>query len=189
MNLDTASRLVTATKEVFPSSKNDIDSTIDVWMGLFSGKDNGLMETAIRSCWLGCKFFPTPADITEAIKDLMYVEQTKPKQLAWDVKRTDSLHKKIMDMATGKTSTKEYLASVDITKLAEYARVFFPAISNELVLKNYPELSSGLESQNMCHYCRTSKQACNNVMVKHELLPNGYIKNLYQVCEKVDRRA
>ena len=185
----TATKLLMMCSANYPNHGEDLKAKGVLWMQMFQSKDDGLMETAIISCLNYCKKFPTIADIKEAIKDLMYVEETKPKQLAWDVKRTDSLHKKIMDMATGKTSTKEYLASVDITKLAEYARVFFPAISNELVLKNYPELSSGLESKNMCHYCRTSKQACNNVMVKHELLPNGFIKNTYQRCEKVDRRA
>lgn len=188
MNVTTASRLITLTKGIYPSSKANDKDTLTIWMGLFGNKDDGLMETALRSCWTACKFFPTPADITEAIKDLQYDESTKPKQLVWEVKRTDSLHQKIMDMATGKTDTKEYLKTVDITKLAAYARIFFPSISDELVLKNYPELSSGLESQDMCFYCKTSKQACNNVIVKHELMPNGFINNLVARCDKKDRR-
>jgi hypothetical protein len=186
MQFDTASRLVTLTREIYPSSRNDDDTTIDLWMGLFGTKDDGLMETALRSCYLSCKFWPTPADITEAIKDLQYVEQTKPKQLAWDVKRTGSLHQKIMDMATGKTDTKEYLASVDISEMKQYAKVFFPDISDELVLKNYPEFAHGMESQAMCFACRVDKSVCitGGYQVRHWINKDGTVKNEMKKCEK-----
>ena len=153
---------MTATKEIFPASKNDVDSTIDAWMVLFGGKD-----------------------IMEAIKDLHYEEQVKPKQLAWDVKRTDSLHQKIMDMATGKTDTKEYLQELDISNLVTYARQFFPDISHELVLKNFTEFTQGLEQQDRCFVCRTIKQVCDGWLFKHWLdSKTGYVSNQMAKCKK-----
>lgn len=184
-----AAKLIKMCTANYPSYGESNEAKGMLWMQTFQKESDELMQTAIISCLSYCKKFPTIAEIREAIKDLRYEEQVKPKQLAWDVKRTDSLHQKIMDMATGKTSTKKYLSTVDITKLAKYARRFFPNISDELILKNYPELSSGLESENMCWECKTSKQACNNVKVKHELLnADGWIKNTYAVCENQNRR-
>lgn len=155
-------------------------------MGLFGNKDDGLMETAVRLCWLNYKYFPTPAEITQSIKDLQYEEQTKPKQLSWEVKRTNSLHQKIMDMATGKTDTKEYLSKVDISEIRQYAKVFFPDISDVLVLKNYPEFAHGMESQAMCFACRIDKSACitGGYQVTHWLYKDGTVKNEMKKCEK-----
>jgi hypothetical protein len=155
-------------------------------MGLFGNKDDGLMETAVRLCWLNYKYFPTPAEITQSIKDLQYEEQTKPKQLSWEVKRTNTLHQKIMDMATGKTDTKEYLSKVDISEMRQYAKVLFPDISDELVLKNYPEFASGMESQAMCFACRTDPSVCitKGYQIRHRMESNGYIKNEMAKCQK-----
>lgn len=176
-----------ATKEIYPTSKNDIDSTIDVWMGLFGKKDDGLMATALQLCYLKCKFFPSPADISEAIQDLVYEETTKPKMIAWEVKREPDIAEKVMDFVR-QDKAKEYMQSLDISKMVAYARIFFPAISEELVLKNYNEFSDGMKSQEMCFACRTAKQACGGCIVKHELSPKGWITNLVARCEKNDRR-
>jgi hypothetical protein len=155
-------------------------------MGLFGNKDDGLMETAIRLCWLNYKYFPTPAEITQSIRDLQYEEQTKPKQLSWFVKRTNSLHQQIMDMATSKTDTKEHLSKVDISHMRQYAKVFFPDISDELVLKNYPEFANGMESQAMCFACRTDKAVCitGGYQVRHCINKDGTVKNEMKKCEK-----
>jgi hypothetical protein len=52
-----------------------------LWMKEFQRYPDDLMETAIISCINYCKTFPTIAEIKQAIRDLQYVEQTKPKQL------------------------------------------------------------------------------------------------------------
>jgi hypothetical protein len=155
-------------------------------MGLFGGKDDGLIETAVRLCWLKCKFFPTPADINEAIKDLQYEEQTKPKlQLPSRQNWYDPQAKKAFEMvAQGKA--KQFLDEADIGELLEYARIHFPDISPETVRKNYPELQQGLECSNMCWNCRIDKNACltQGWTIKHWLHKDGRIANEMAKCQK-----
>jgi hypothetical protein len=156
------------------------------WMESFQKYNDDLMETAVILCISSLKKFPMISDIKDAIKELAYDEQSKPKQLSWDVKRTNSLHQKIMDMATGKTDTKEYLSKVDITEMKQYAKVFFLDISDELVLRNYPEFAHGMESQAMCFACRTDKSVCitGGYQVTHWLCKDGTVKNEMRKCEK-----
>jgi hypothetical protein len=185
MNLDTASRLVTLTKEIFPSSKVDDDNMVDIWMGIFGRKDNGLMETALRSCWTSCKFFPTPAEITEAIRELLHEEQTKSKQLPWDVKRDYAIATKAVKFVhDGKAA--EYMASVDITQLYQYAKTQFPEISAELVRKNYSEVIAGYESVLACGACRGGKSQCvtGGYVTKLRMNSNGYMTIEMKACQK-----
>jgi hypothetical protein len=186
MNVGTASRLISLTKGIYPSSKADEKDTLDIWMGLFGNKDDGLMETALHLCWTSYKFFPSPAEIKEAIKELLHEEQTQPKQLAWEVKRNNSLHQKIMEMAIGKTDTKSFISKLDVTKLMQYAKVFFPDISEETVKRNYPEFAQGRESQDMCFSCRYDQSACltKGYQIRHALDHNGYVKNEMLKCQK-----
>jgi len=172
----------------YPDYNTDYKAKGVLWMDEFIKQPDDLMETAIRSCITFGKKFPTIADIADAIKDLRYVEQVKPKQLAWDVKRSNGLHQKIMDMATGKTDTKVYLQTLDISKQLEYASKFFPDISAELVLRNLPEFMQGMEYDEMCWSCRTMKQACVGYKPKHVLGSDGWVSNQWAKCEKIERR-
>lgn len=174
-------RLCTAN---FQTYGEDLKAKGVLWLDEFAKYPDDLMETAIRACFGYCKKLPTIADIREAIKDLQYEEQVKPKQLAWDVKRSDDLHQKIMDMATGKTDTKEYLQKLNIDKQVEYAKSIFPDISAELVLRNLPEFMQGIEQQEKCFACRMQKQACNGWVIKHWLDKSGYVSNQMAKCEK-----
>lgn len=186
MNVGTASRLIALTKGIYPSSKANDQDTLTIWMGLFGNKDDGLMETALRLCWSTCKFFPTPAEITTAIKELVFEETTKPKQIGYEVKRDSNLAKKALDFVRdGKA--KEYMQSLNIDKLVEYARDKFPDISPELVLRNYPEFMQGMEQQEKCFACRMQKQACQGWMVKPYLdFKTGWVSNQMGKCEKND---
>lgn len=157
------------------------------WMEKFQNEPDDLMETAVISCIDYCKKFPTIADIKEAIRDLQYDSSTQPKQLAYEVKRNESLHQKIIDMATGKTDTKEYLASIDVTDLWEYAKQYFHDITEKTVRDNIPELYQGQESQDACFACRiNSVNDCYNqgFVVKHWMYKTGRIKNEMLKCQK-----
>lgn len=158
------------------------------WLKEFAKYDDDLMETAIRSCFVSCDKFPQIKDILEAIRDLAWEEQTKPKQIAYNVKRSESLQQKIYNMATGKVSTKEYLQNLDISKEVAYAKTIFPDISHELVLRNLCEIMQGMEQVDKCIACRTMKQACEGYRVVHRLEKTGWIYNDMAKCEKVDRR-
>ena len=182
----TANKIIMMCSANYPNHGEDLKAKSILWMQTFQNKDDGLMETAIISCLNFCKKFPTIADIREAIKDLVYEEQTKPKQILWEVKRDASISKKAFDMvAQGKT--KEYMQSIDITKLHEYARIEFPDISTGLLLQNYLEFIQGFEQQEKCWACRTQKQACSGYMTKVRLDKKGVASTEMSKCEKVQR--
>jgi len=170
----------------FDSYGKDLKLLSVQWMESFQKYNDDLMETAVILCISSLKKFPMISNIKDAIKELAYDEQSKPKQLSWDVKRTSSLHQKIMDMATGKTDTKDYLSKADITEMRKYSKVFFPDISDESILKNYPEFDSGMESQAMCFACRTDPSVCitKGYQIRHRMESNGYIKNEMAKCQK-----
>jgi len=169
----------------YPDYNTDFKAKGVLWMDEFIKEPDDLIETAIRSCITFSKKFPTVADIREAIRDLRYDEQSKPKQLAWEVKRSDSLHQKIMDMTSGKVDTKAYLQSVDITELVVYAKQYFLDISPELVLRNLNEFTQGKEKEDQCFACRMQKQACGGWKIGHYLdYRTGYVKNEMIKCNK-----
>jgi len=172
----------------YPDYNIDYKSKGVLWMQEFIKQPDDLMETAMWSCIKFCKKFPAIADINEAIRDLHYDSSTKPKQLAWEVPRTNSLQQKISDMVNGKTDTKQYLQSLNISKQIEYARTFFQDISAELVLRNLPEFMQGMEQEELCWHCKIQKQACNGYKVKHWLNKDGWVSNQYVKCEKIERR-
>lgn len=184
-----AAKLIKMCSANYPSYGESNEAKGMLWMQTFQKESDDLMQTAIISCLSYCKKFPTIAEIKEAIKDLQYEEQTKPKiQLPWDMPREINLAQKAREFVqSGKA--KEYLQSIDITKLVEYAKVHFPSISNELVLKNYNEFSDGLKQLDQCFSCRMMKQTCDNMRIKHELSADGFVKNLLERCQKVDRRV
>lgn len=157
------------------------------WMREFQKEPDDLMETAVRSCVGFCKKFPTVADIKEAIRDLQYEEEVKPKQLPWGGKWEEPQAKKVFEMANGNQDTKAYLASVDVTELTQYARLFFKDISEQLVIQNYPELVDGKKGADMCWNCRIDKNACltQGWIIKHNLdKKTGRIKNEMARCQK-----
>jgi len=145
------------------------------------------METALRLCWTTCQFFPTPADITTAIKELQFDESTKPSlQIAHDRKWDEPMAFKAFELVGRQKDCKKYLDNVDVTELAEYARSIFPEITDELVLKNYPELSSGQQSLHTCLACTVDKSRCitQGYRIKHVLRPDGYVSNNMSRCQK-----
>ena len=173
----------------YPDYNTDFKLKTVSWIKEFEKEPDDLMETAMISCIKYCKKFPTIADIREAIRDLQYIEQTKPnKLLSWDVKREPNLAKQAREFVqAGKA--KEYMKSLDITTMRQYARYHFPDISDELILKNYNEFSDGIKCLDRCGQCNIAKQACNRVKLKHEMCSNGYVKNTVTICEKIDRRV
>ena len=169
----------------YPNYGEDMTAKGVLWMGEFQKYQDDLMETAIRSCMSFCKKFPTISDIKDAIKDLAYDEQTKPKQLPWDVKRDFSIAAKAVKFVhDGKAA--EYMASVDITGLHQYAKTQFPEISAELVRKNYSEVIAGYESILACGACRGGKSQCvtGGYVTKLRMTPNGYMNIEMQACQK-----
>lgn len=181
-----AAKLIKMCTANYPSYGESNESKGMLWMQTFQKEPDDLMQTAIISCMSICKKFPTVADIKEAIRDLRYEEQSKPKQLAYEVKRDDTLHKKIMDMASGKTDTKEYIKNMDISDVLEHARFNFPNISESTIRDNYPELLEGLKCQEMCWNCRIDVNACltKGYVIKHNMHPSGRIKNEMAQCQK-----
>jgi hypothetical protein len=155
------------------------------WAQEFQKYDDELMETAVRGCITFGKKFPMVSEIHDAIRDLQYKENTKPKQLPWDVKRDTAISDKAFKfVAEGRAA--EYMANVDISKLLQYARYFFPDISEQLVRKNYSEFAEGLQSSERCLACRLDKHSCITAgyLVKHSLGPNGWISNEMARCCK-----
>jgi hypothetical protein len=132
-------------------------------MGLFGCKDDGLMETAVRLCWLKCKFFPTPAEITESIKELINEEQTQP-ELQYLPKKAKWMSKAASKAAeiVREGKAKELLDSLDYSELCEYAKQYFPEISLELVKKNSNEIQYCMEENNRCHGCQHTDGKCHN---------------------------
>lgn len=170
----------------YPDYNTDYKSKTALWLSEFQKQPDDLMKTAMMSCIKFNKRFPTVADIYEAIRDLRYEEQTKPKALPWEVKREINIAQKAREFVqSGKTA--EYMQSVNISKLHEYARIFFPDITAEMVIKNYPEFSQGLEQQDKCFACRTVKQACDGWNFKHWLSNDGWVSNQLAKCEKKNR--
>jgi hypothetical protein len=151
----------------------------------FQKYPDDLMETAVRACISFGEKFPTVFNIREAIKELRYEEQTKPKQLPWDVKRDFSIAAKAVKFVhDGKAA--EYMASVDITGLHQYAKTIFPEISAELVRKNYSEVIAGYESVLACGACRGGKRQCvtGGYITKLRMNANGYMTLEMQACQK-----
>lgn len=169
----------------YPNHGEDLKAKSILWMQTFINKDDGLMETAIISCLNYCKKFPTIADIREAIKDLQYEQTTKPKQIAYEVKKNEKVLQQIKDITSGKVDIKELASKIDRTKLLEYAKIIFPDMATELVLRNSLELMQVIEQQEKCFACRTQKQACEGWMVKHYLdFKTGWISNQMAKCNK-----
>jgi len=180
----TANKIIMMCSANYPNHGEDLKAKSILWMQMFQSKDDGLMETAIISCLNYCKKFPTVADIKDAIKDLVYEETTKPKQIAWEVKRDSNIADKVMTFVR-QDKAKEYMQSLDITDLIVYAKQTFPNISPELVLRNYPEFMQGKEKEDQCFACRMQKQACDGWKFKHYLDFNtGYVKNEMIKCNK-----
>jgi len=183
-----ASKLLKMCEANYPSyGDNSNEGKGILWMKEFANRKDDLMETAILSCMSYCKKFPTIADINEAIKDLQYDEKTKPsKQITYDRKWYEPLAFKAFELVGKQKDCKKYLADVDVKPLMEYAKSIFPGISDELVLKNYPEFAQGLQSLEACLYCRMDKSQCVTAgySIKHVLTPDGWIKNEYARCKK-----
>lgn len=156
------------------------------WMEKFQKESDDLMYTAILSCIDYCKKFPTIADINEAIRDLQYEEQVKPKQLEHKTNWNELLADKAFSMVRS-GQAKKFLQEVDIGDLVEYARQYFPEISEETVRKNLPELYQGQGSQHSCFVCRLPNVTeCVNhgFVVKHWMEKNGRITNQMLACQK-----
>jgi len=156
------------------------------WAQEFQKYNDELMETAVRGCITFGKKFPMVSEIHDAIRDLQYKENTKPKQLPWDVKRDTAISDKAFKfVAEGRAA--EYMANVDISKLHQYARVHFPDISPEMVRKNYSELIEGMEASARCWACRTEPNQCitQGWTTKHWMnSKTGYISNEMAKCQK-----
>jgi len=170
----------------YPNYGEDIKAKGVLWMGEFQKYQDDLMETAVRLCISFCKKFPTVSDIKDAIKDLAYEEQTKPKQLPWDVKRDYEISARALKFVHDGRAA-EYMASVDITKLHQYARVHFPDISAEMVRKNYSELIEGMEAMERCSACRMGRNQCvtQGWTTKHWMnSKTGYVSKEMAQCHK-----
>ena len=169
----------------YPDYNTDYFAKGVLWMDEFIKQPDDLMETAIRSCITFGKKFPTIADIREAIRDLQYDEQVKPKQIPWDVKRDYAISARAVKFVKDGRSA-EYMASVDITKLRQYAKYYFPEISDELIRKNYSEVVAGMESVERCSACRTCRNECfsKGYVTKMRLHTDGYMTIEMQACEK-----
>lgn len=156
------------------------------WAKTFEKIPDDLMETAIISCINYCTKFPTIADIKQSIRDLQYEEQTKPKQLEHRTNWHEPLATKAFKMVADRQA-KKFIQDVSIGDLVEYARLYFPEISEETVRKNLPEFYQGQESQDACFACRLNSVGdCYNkgFTIKHWMEPDGRIKNEMLKCQK-----
>jgi hypothetical protein len=154
-------------------------------MGLFGNTDDGLMETAIRLCWLDCKFFPSPAEIKQAIKNLQYNEQTEPK-LQRLPPRSNWIEPKATEaFAVVKSGQAQaYLDSQDYSELAEYATLCVGKVSLELVKQCANEIQYAMEVNDQCRGCGYSDGKCPSTG-NHPILyirRNGWIDYEMKAC-------
>jgi hypothetical protein len=171
----------------FPRDRNlEVTETTGLWLKMFGKIQDDLFYTAITLCLSNSKTFPTVADIKQAIRELQWEETTKPKQLEHRSNWQEPLAAKAFKMVAD-GQAKKFLQEVDIGDLVEYARQYFPDISEDSVRKNLPELYQGQESQDCCFSCRISSiNDCitKGFVVKHWMEKDGRITNQMLKCQK-----
>jgi hypothetical protein len=156
-------------------------------MGLFGNRDDGLMESAIRLCWLSCKFFPSPADITEAIREVQTdISIPDNKRLERSKNYDSPIIAKVMEMMRKGEITK-FVAEMSIEpELTDYARSKFPNLSDELIRKNYLEIRQAYEGVDKCFGCMWSFGDCvdKGHFPVMELSASGWISLRWHRCQK-----
>lgn len=167
---------------------------IDIFCERFAETEDSLLETAFIMLETSSKFFPTVSEVFDAIEDLRRDQrfdkekkQYNPKY--WDRREAERLAKCIS--AARKTAEQGHEAVASVTRksksfqdVMEYARAYFPEISEETVLRNYNEISFA-KSQS-CVGCNVPRKPCptSGGVIKMRMERNGYITTFVQLCGK-----
>lgn len=168
------------------NTRINVKETLGLWLIKFANIQDDLFYTAILLCLDNCKGFPQIVDIKQAIRDLSYEEQTKPKQIEHRSNWQEPLAIKAFEMVRS-GQAKKFLQEVDVSNLVKYAKQHFPDITEDLVRKNIPELYQGRECQDGCFHCRLPNVTeCVNkgFVVKHCMDKYGRISNEMLACQK-----
>jgi len=172
----------------FPLQRNiDVVRTAALWMDTFRDRPDDIMETAVRLCLLNCKTFPTVADIQAAINELLAEQryeqrkQLPPARSRW----MSPAAQKAFD-AVRNDLAKRFIAELDVSDVASYAREKFPDISEAMMRRNYAELLTAMQSVEMCRGCMWQTAQCPSAGVYYEpvMLPSGYVKLEAVLCNK-----
>jgi hypothetical protein len=163
--------------------QHNIDKTMDLWAREFKDYPDDLVYTAVHLHIDYEKGFPTVADIKKNIRELR--KEDKPslpdprsRQMAPAVAKA---------LATvAKEGFKEAFSKVDVSDVMDAARVKFPDISEELVRKNYCELSYYMRAIKTCSACRWDKSQCpiSGAIPSPYMRSDGTVINEVTLCQK-----
>ncbi len=189
MTKQMAAKLVFTAAANFPGMQSrQLDATAALWLESFRKYEDKQMETALRLALFTCKYFPTVADLEEAVTSLRYNEQTVPKLPMADDKRINPKISELMSRAAN-GELHELATGIDIRELKTFARSRYPNLSDELIRLNCIELIRLKEEVTRCErcggpeYCPTGQYAATP-----RLAANGYITLAYDRCSKWQRQ-
>lgn len=166
---------------------------IELFCERFSETDDSLLETAFIMLETSSKYFPTVSEVFDAIDDLRRDQRGKEEKnynpKYWSKQEAERLSKCIS--AVRKAAERGHEAIVNVTRnsksfpeIMNFARVHFPEISEESVLRNYNELS--LVQSQTCLGCRFPQKPCPTscCVSKMRMERNGSITVYMQLCGK-----
>ena len=163
MQPETAMAMVTMAKANIPlrAAKIDSEKTADLWFVEFQKLDDGLLLTAMKLALMYCQEFPTTKDIKSAINelraDLRY--QNEPRRLPgyYDTNEARATIRKVREMLRIGDIPKAEL----VCEIRKYAKSLFPEISDEMIYRNYNELSWCQEWEKKCNMCVWTPKDCD----------------------------
>ena len=184
MKFDTCQQLINDCAANTPQEFfRDLTQTMDLWMREFGGVDDGLMTTAVKMHLTSAKAFPTVAEIKTNIRELRRdLSQKSPTPRSTEM---SAPVRKVLDMVL-KGDIGRAVAEMDITRELEFARTVFPNISDDIVRRNFCEISAVLSESEMCRMCLVLPTDClsKGYVQRMSLTPGGVIETTVIRCRK-----
>lgn len=195
-NRETIKRLVWRGVDNFSGPRMEDERVlgkIEIFCERFAATEDSLLETAFIMLESSNKFFPTVSEIVEAIDDLRRDQRDKGTKQHnpryWTRQEAERLAKCIS--VARKTAEQGHAAVMDVTRKSKsfqdtmnYARAYFPEISEETVLRNFNEIAFAMSHG--CLGCNYPSKPCETgcAVVKMRMERNGHVTTYMELCRK-----
>jgi len=133
-----------------------------LWYSTFHNHSDEMMETAMRLVLLNSLYFPNVAEIQKAINELQQeARYDNPRQLERGQSKSEAkANLELMQKYISEYRNNNYDKDAWITELRPFAQSIFSEISDDLIWKNYCDLSHTKERVEQCQACTWSVKEC-----------------------------
>jgi hypothetical protein len=168
---------------------------VEAWHAVLGELDEETARLAAIDLMDSITQFPAPAQVLAAARDMMRSRMNAPKALSAAAAAAEQGTIKEMLRRLYDGSAKAADFGVDRAPETDFARRLFPAITDELIQKNWLELKYARERLAACSGCFSVRQCpTNGLMPVLTLRPDGWMMRKMVGCgltgePKSERRA